>query len=40
MNARETMVAAVIFAATPLAHMNATATVDISFSEMLEDVEV
>ena len=40
MNVRETMVAAVMVVATPLAHMSAAATVDISFSEMLEDVEV
>ena len=31
---------AVMSAVIQMAHMNAAATVDISFSEMLEDVEV
>lgn len=40
MNVRETMVAVVKSAQTQLAHFSAAAIVDISSSEMLEDVEV
>ena len=40
MNVTETMVAVLKSAAIPLAHFNAAATVDMSYSEMVDNVEV